>query len=41
MALPKPGIAESWDDFVQLGTNFQWFQPETHPMIQQRPKPIF
>ncbi len=32
----KNGVAESWDDFTQFGTNFQWFQPPIHPAFMQR-----
>ncbi|MEH2459726.1 hypothetical protein [Nostoc sp.] len=31
------GVAESWDDFAQFVTNFQWFQPPIHPALMQRP----
>lgn len=32
------GVAESWDDFTQFGTNFQWFQTPIHPaFIMQSP----
>lgn len=34
----KIGVAELWDDFAQLGTDFQWFQPPIHPAFMQRPK---
>ncbi|MDJ0795775.1 MAG: hypothetical protein QNJ51_02875 [Calothrix sp. MO_167.B12] len=30
------GIAESWDDFAQFGTNYQWFYPPIHPAFMQR-----
>ncbi|MEH2141913.1 MAG: hypothetical protein V7K54_06490 [Nostoc sp.] len=32
------GVAESWDNFAQFGTNFQWFQPPIHPAFMQRQK---
>ncbi|MCC5658405.1 hypothetical protein LC608_15685 [Nostoc sp. XA010] len=31
------GAAEAWDDFAQLRTTFQWFQPPIHPTFMQRP----
>ncbi|MBE9005765.1 hypothetical protein IQ259_12080 [Fortiea sp. LEGE XX443] len=30
------GVAESWDDLAQIGTNYQWFQPQIHPALMQR-----
>ncbi|WDD36369.1 hypothetical protein PQG02_32800 (plasmid) [Nostoc sp. UHCC 0926] len=30
------GVAESWNDFAQFKTNFQWFQPLIHPAFMQR-----
>ncbi|MBD2730940.1 hypothetical protein H6G96_32640 [Nostoc sp. FACHB-892] len=33
----KPRVAESWDDFAQFGTSFQWFQLPIHPASMQRP----
>ncbi|WP_146034008.1 hypothetical protein [Nostoc cycadae] len=31
------GVAESWDDFAQFRTNYQWFHPPIHPAFMQRP----
>jgi lysophospholipase L1-like esterase len=31
-----PGVAESWDDFAEFDTSFQWFQPPIHPAFMQR-----
>ncbi len=30
------GVAESWDDFAQFGTNYQCFQAPIHPAFMQR-----
>ena len=29
------GVAESWDDFAQFRTNYQWFHPPIHPAFMQ------
>ncbi|MBW4591032.1 hypothetical protein G7B40_008440 [Aetokthonos hydrillicola Thurmond2011] len=31
------GIAESWDDFTLLETNYQWFQLPIHPAFMEHP----
>ena len=35
------GIADSWDNFAQFGTNYQWFHPPIHPAFMQRPSFLF
>ncbi|MEH2437051.1 MAG: hypothetical protein V7K25_22890 [Nostoc sp.] len=32
------GVAESWDDFAEFETSFQWFQPAIHATFMQRHK---
>ncbi|MEH2164631.1 MAG: hypothetical protein V7K38_27150 [Nostoc sp.] len=36
--IKKIGVAESWDDFAQFKTNYQWFHLPIHPAFMQRQK---
>jgi hypothetical protein len=38
LLIKKSGVAESWDDFAQFRTNYQWFHPPIHPAFMQRQK---